>query len=159
MKPLLFFSSILLLALFSAPLLAEITLTTVAETEVTEVDARGEEIVRRTRANRVVPGSEVIYTITAKNSGAEPADNVVVTNPIPEQTVYVDGSAFGAGTEIIFSADGGKHYDAAGQLTVKQADGLSRAATGEDYTHVRWHLAFSLAPGEEAPVGYVVRVK
>ena len=159
MKPSTRLSGLLLVALFSHAALAEITLTTVAQTETREVNEEGREVVSRTPANRVVPGSEVIYTITAKNSGAEPADNVVVTNPIPEQTVYVDSSAFGAGTEITFSVDGGKHYDAAGQLTVKEADGTSRGAIAEDYTHVRWRFQFSLGPGQKAPVWYRVRVK
>ncbi len=101
----------------------------------------------------------MIYTITAKNTGSEPADNIVVTNPIPAQTVYVEGSAFGAGSQITFSVDGGKNYDTAGNLKVKDASGKSRAATAEDYTHVRWTLAFSLKPGESAPVWYRVRVK
>jgi uncharacterized repeat protein (TIGR01451 family) len=152
-------SSILLLALFSSPVLAEIKVTTVAEIEVTEINKQGEKIVKRSKATRVVPGTEVIYTITAKNTGTEPADNIVVTNPVPPQTVYVDGSAFGAGTNITFSVDGGKSYNTAASLTVKDAAGKPRAATAEDYTHVRWTLQFSLQPGQEAPVWYRARVK
>ncbi len=159
MKPLIHLSAILLLALFSRTLLAEIALTTVAETEVTEVSAQGKKIVKRVPAESVVPGSEVIYTITAKNTGSEPADNIVVTNPVPAQTVYVEGSAFGAGSKIAFSVDGGKSYATAGSLKVRDASGKARAATTEDYTHVRWTLTFSLKPGESAPVWYRVRVK
>ena len=159
MKPIIQLSALLLLALFSRTLLAEIALTTVAETEVTELSAQGKKIVKRVPAESVVPGSEVIYTITAKNTGSEPADNIVVTNPIPAQTVYIEGSAFGAGSKIAFSVDGGKSFDTAGNLKVKDANGKSRAATAEDYTHVRWTLTFSLKPGESAPVWYRVRVK
>lgn len=159
MKPLIHVGSVLLLALFSNSLLAEITLTTVVETEITEVNAQGKKINRRTPAASVIPGSEVIYTITAKNTGTEPAENILVTNPIPAQTVYVDGSAYGAGSVITFSVDGGKSYALPDQLKVKDKSGKSRAATAEDYTHVRWHLQFSLKPGEEAPVWYRVRVK
>ena len=152
-------SGILLLALFSSQVLAEIKVTTVAEIEVTEINKLGEKIVKRTKATRVVPGTEVIYTITAKNTGTEPADNIVVTNPVPPQTVYVDGSAFGAGTNITFSVDGGKTYNTPDKLSVKNATGVPRPATAEDYTNVRWTLPFSLQPGQEAPVWYRVRVK
>ena len=159
MKSINLLSSILALALVSSPVLAEIKLTTVAEVEVTETDAQGNKTVKRVPPSRVVPGTEVIYTITAKNTGTQPADNIVVTNPIPEQTMYVDGSAFGAGTTITFSVDGGKSYNSADKLTVKGTDGKPRAATAEDYTNVRWTLQFSLQPGQEAPVWFRTRVK
>jgi len=159
MKTINLLSSFLVLALFSGPIMAQIKVTTVAEVEVTEINKQGEKVVKRTEAARVVPGTEVIYTVTAKNTGNEAADNIVVTNPIPEQTVYVEGSAFGAGTTITFSVDGGKTYNTPAKLTVKDAAGVPRPATAEDYTNVRWTLQFSLQPGQEAPVWYRVRVK
>ena len=159
MKTLIYISILFVLAAFSNQVLAQIEVKTVAETEVTEVDKQGKEIVKRTAATNVVPGTEVIYTITAKNTGNEPADNIVVTNPVPKETVYVDGSAFGAGTRITFSVDGGKSYDKAQNLKVKDKAGKPRAAKAEDYTHVRWTLQFNLQPGQEAPVWYRVRVK
>lgn len=159
MKTLIKLSTLLILAMFSAHAMAQIEVKTVAEIEVTEINDKGEKIVKRTAATNVVPGTEVIYTITAKNTGTEPADNIVVTNPVPDQTVYVDGSAFGAGTNITFSVDGGKSYDKAQNLKVKDKAGQSHNAKAEDYTHVRWALQFNLQPGQEAPVWYRVRVK
>ena len=159
MKLLINISASLILAIFSSQLMAQIEVTTVAETEVSETDAQGNKTVKRTAATSVVPGTEVIYTITARNTGTEPASNVVVNNPVPAQTMYVDGSAFGADTVITFSVDGGKTYDAAAKLTVKDATGISRAATPEDYTHVRWTLQIDLQPGQQADVWYRTRVK
>ena len=159
MKTINILSSILLLALTSGQVMAQITVTTVAEVEVTEINKQGETVVKRTKATRVVPGTEVIYTITAKNTGNEPADKLVVTNPVPEQMVYVESSAFGAGTTITFSADGGKTFNTPAKLTVEDAAGVPRPATAEDYTNVRWTLQFSLQPGQEAPVWYRARVK
>ena len=109
-------------------------------------------------ATKVVPGTEVIYTITVSNLGDEPADSVVVTDPIPENTTYVDRSAFGAGTKITFSVDGGKSYDLAGKLKVKDAAGNLRAATASDYTHIRWVLNFTLKPKDVAPVWFKARL-
>jgi len=159
MKTLIKLSALLILAMFSSQSMAQIEVKTVAEIEVTEIDKQGKKVVRRTAATSVVPGTEVIYTITAKNTGAEPADNIVVTNPVPKETVYVDDSAFGAGTNITFSVDGGKSYAKAEKLTVKDKAGKSRAATAKDYTHVRWTFQFNLQPGQEAPVWYRARVK
>ena len=159
MKALIKLSALLILTAFSSQAMAQIDVKTIAEIEVMEIDKQGKKIVKRTAPTNVVPGTEVIYTITAKNTGNEPADNIVVTNPVPKETVYVDGSAFGAGTNITYSVDGGKSYDKAEKLTVKDKAGKPRAATAKDYTHVRWTFQFNLQPGQEAPGWYRVRVK
>jgi uncharacterized repeat protein (TIGR01451 family) len=159
MKPFFKLTSILAMALFSSLAMAEIKLTTTAETEITQTNAQGEKITKRVPATRVVPGSEVIYTITAKNSGSEPADDVVVTNPIPKQTVYIEGSAAGSGTDITFSVDNGKSFHPPAELTVPGPEGKPHPATAQDYTHVRWRLQFELKPGDAAPLWYRVRVK
>lgn len=147
------------LGLFSSLAAAAVTLTTVAQTEVATTGKDGRKIVKRLPATRVVPGTEVIYTITAENGGAEPAGDIVVTNPVPAQTVYMDGSAAGPGTDITFSADGGQTFGQPGALVVTDAQGVSRPAMAEDYTHVRWQFRFELKPGQKAPVWYRVRVK
>lgn len=159
MKTFITITTSMLFAIFSSPLMAQIEVSTIAEIEVMEINAQGEKIVKREAATSVVPGSEVIYTITAKHTGTEPADHVVVTNPVPAQTVYVDGSASGSGTVITFSVDGGESYGKAEKLTVTDADGNPRPATAEDYTHVRWTFQSSLGAGQEAPVWYRTRVK
>ena len=159
MKPLTKLSTGLILAIFSSQLMAQIEITAVAEVEVSQTNELGEKIVKRTEATSVVPGTEVIYTITAKNTGTEVADKVVVTNPVPKQTVYVDGSASGPDTVITFSADDGKTYDTARQLMVTGTDGKPRPATAEDYSHVRWTFQFNLDPGQQADVWYRARVK
>lgn len=146
-------------AVSGAQALAHIEVSTSAEIEVLEVNAQGEQIVKRTPATSVVPGTEVIYTITARNTGDVPADHVVVTNRVPEQTVYVDGSAAGPDAVVTFSVDGGKSYAAAEQLTVRDAAGEPRAATAADFTHVRWTFRTSLDPVQEVPVWYRARVK
>ena len=68
--------------------------TTVQKQELYLNDA-GEEATRMVTAERVLPGETVYYTITFTNVSDEVADNVVITNPIAEDLVYLDGSAFG----------------------------------------------------------------
>lgn len=115
---------------------------------------KGEKAKRLVPITKIVPGDEVIYTITYENKGKQPADRVIVTDPIPAEVTYVDGSAFGPGTEIEFSADGGKTWGAPAALKVKGADGKERAAVAADYTHVRWKLAASVAPGQKGFVRF-----
>ncbi|MEE4383647.1 MAG: hypothetical protein V2J02_16725, partial [Pseudomonadales bacterium] len=64
------------------------------------VDETGETRTRLVEPASVVPGDELRYTITFANESAEVIDagTVVITNPVPESTVYLDGSAFGSGT-------------------------------------------------------------
>lgn len=143
-------SVFLLMVSFGAAAMADGSLdvrTTVQKEEVV-VDADGNETRRLVPAELVVPGESVFYTITFKNVGNEVADNVVITNPIAENLSYVDGSAFGPGSSIQFSVDGGQTFAAAGDLTVTE-DGEERAATADDFTHVRWVMQTDLKPGAQ----------
>ncbi len=131
---------------------------TVVQTEEAYTDEAGELRTRLVAAEKVVPGDEVIYTVTFKNVGDEPAENVVITNPISADLTYVAGSAFGASSSVQFSVDGGKNFAAAEDLTVSEDD-AARLATPEDYTHVRWLFSNDLAPGAQGVVRFRARLK
>ncbi len=122
--------------------------STVVQKEESFINDAGEEKTRLVAAESVTPGETVFYTITFKNIGDESADNVVITNPIAESLVYIDGSAFGPGAEIEFSVDSGKTYGRASDLTVAE-DGTTRAAENKDFTHVRWVMQGNLAAGAQ----------
>ncbi len=121
--------------------------TTVQKEEVT-IDEAGKRSTQLVEAAKVVPGDEVIYTVTFANIGDQPAENVVITNPLPEQLTYVDGSAFGPGAEIVFSVDGGKTFAKAGELTVNDT-GVPRSATVKDFTHIRWVMVGEIPAGSQ----------
>jgi len=121
---------------------------TVVQKEEVVVNEQGEEVRRLVPAELVVPGESVFYTITFRNVGEEAADHVVITNPIADDLTYVEGSAFGPGTEIQFSADGGATFAAPDELTVTE-QGTERPAKAEDYTHVRWVMNNDLEPGAQ----------
>ena len=122
--------------------------STVVQKEESFTNDAGEEKTRLVAAESVTPGETVFYTITFRNIGDESADNVVITNPIADSLVYVDGSAFGPGSDIEFSVDGGQTYGKASDLTV-QEDGTTRAAENKDFTHVRWVMQGNLAAGAQ----------
>ena len=132
----------------------EVELKTTAQQEVKVVDASGREVTKLVTASKVVPGDEVIYTITARNLSDQAVDSVVIDDPIPEHMTYVMGSAVGEGTVITFSVDGGKGFDRSENLAVTDASGTSRPAEARDYTNIRWTLDTALAPAELRSVSF-----
>lgn len=125
-----------------------------AEIEVEVAKDNGEIEIKRVPAGKVVPGNDVIYTITAKNTSNEPVSDVVITDPIPQHMAYRADSATGAGTAIVFSADNGSTYDVPEKLVVVDEDGSVRAAAPSEYTHVQWKFTQELAPGASKSVRF-----
>jgi uncharacterized repeat protein (TIGR01451 family) len=103
------------------------------------------------------PGQEVIFVNTFKNGGSQPATNIALVNPVPDNMVLK--SAYGTQAQITYSLDGGKNYDAPEKLVFKQSDGKTRPARMEDFTHVRWVVASSLPPGQIGEVGFRALLK
>lgn len=141
--------SVILIA-FAATATAQehLDVRTTAQKETLVLNDAGETEKRLVTADVVVPGESVFYTITFTNIGDEPADNVVITNPIAEDLMYVDGSAFGPGMDIQFSVDGGVTFAAANELTIAE-DGEVRDAQAADFTHVRWVMQNDLEAGAQ----------
>ncbi len=111
-------------------------------------------------AGTVVPGDTVFYTIEARNVSPErTAERVVITDPNPEHTRYLAGSADGDGAQIFFSVDGGMRFDTPDRLRVRGEDGSTRTATPADYTHIRWVFRDSLAPAETRAVHFFAQLQ
>lgn len=121
--------------------------------EITVVE-NGEEKTQLVPADKVLPGDEVVYILSFANEGDSEANNLVINNPIPEHTWYRQGSAFGAGTKVSVSVNGGKKYGQLVELTVPLANGDERAATFKDVTHVRWAVNYALQPGKTGTVSF-----
>ncbi len=134
-----------------------IALKTVGEIEQIYVDTAGKQATRLVPAAKVVPGDEVVWTITASNVCATPAADVAITNPVPAHMSYVGETAFGPGSKIQFSLDG-KAFGTPDSLVVKTTDGAQRAANADDYTHVRWVLGQAIGPSETLVVRYRAKV-
>lgn len=97
----------------------------------------------------VVPGDKLVFSTRYENSGAQSAENVVVTNPLPGAVVLASDSAAG----LLVSVDGGKSFSQLASLTVADGKGGLRPAQTTDVTHVRWVLA-SVAPGAKGTLIY-----
>jgi uncharacterized repeat protein (TIGR01451 family) len=126
--------------------LSKLSVTTVAEVRQRVERQPGVFVDELVPATRLVQGQEIFYTVSVLNRGAAEALGVTVTKKIPSNTRYVQGSAVGPGVVVTFSADDGKTFAAAKKLKITTADGRSRPAAVDDYTHIRWQLQHPLAP-------------
>lgn len=136
---------------------SHLNVRTVVQKEEVVVSANGKAESRLVPAETVVPGDDVIYTITFTNISDETAENVVITNPIAASLTYVQGSAFGPGTLIEFSVDGGDSFGEADKLRVA-IGGTERPAEPEDFTHVRWTMQGELVAGAQGMARFRARL-
>lgn len=134
-----------------------VELVTTAEKEIEVVD-KGAKVKKLVTPTKMVPGDEVIYTITYANKTKAPAEKVAITNPVPQHTKYKDGTATGEGADIVYSVDSGKSFATPDKLTVnikdKSGKDVTRPAVAQDYTHIRWTLKANVAPGATGAVHF-----
>ena len=102
----------------------------------------------------VLPGDVLRYTIVFENTSTQDvaAGSVVITNPLPEDTVYLEGSAAGTDTEITFSVDG-ENFGRAEDLVAGEGTAL-RAAGAGDYRAIRWTYLPLLGAGASSEVSF-----
>ena len=146
------------LSLMSFIASAEVTLTNTVFEVVTITAEDGSKQDQWQQPDKLLPGERVGYQIEVNNQGTEPAADIVIANPIPEHTVYVQDSAKGLNTSIEFSVDNGKTFALPAQLFMEK-EGKRVQATSEDYTQVRWKLNKPLAVGVSSTVQYIVKIK
>jgi uncharacterized repeat protein (TIGR01451 family) len=146
------------LSLMSFIASAEVTLTNSVFEVVTITAEDGSKQEQWQQPDKLLPGERVGYQIEVNNKGTEPAADIVIANPIPEHTIYVQDSAKGLNTSIEFSVDNGKTFALPAQLFMEK-EGKRVQATSEDYTQVRWMLNTPLAAGASSTVQYIVKIK
>ena len=120
---------------------------------------RGRETTKLVAADRVVSGDEVIYTLEIRNTSAASVRKPTVIYAVPDHMVYVADSAVGPGTEVSYSIDSGRSFDAPESLQVHESGGEPRLAKAADYTHIRWQLKNALKANSVAFVRFRARVK
>lgn len=135
-----------------------IELKSIAEKEVT-VLVNGKKETKRTVVSKALPGEEIIYTTTFKNTLDKAAGDIVITNPVPNDSIYSGGSAAGKNTTITFSIDSGKTFSTPDKLTIKTADGKLQPAKPADYTHLRWIYQGELGVGKVGEVSFRAVIK
>ncbi|TNF80820.1 MAG: DUF11 domain-containing protein [Gammaproteobacteria bacterium] len=145
------------LALTTAPMvaLAEVTLNTTVERISTASGApQAEAAGAPDSPSEVFSGDVLRYTIVFENTSTQDvaAGSVVITNPLPEQTVLLEGSAMGEDTLITYSVDG-ETFGAPGELLVGEGS-QARAATASDYRVIRWAYQPILPSGTASQVSF-----
>ncbi len=138
-----------------------LVLESLNEVDVVVENEKGEKEVKRIDAAkaRILPGDEVFFSVHFKNEGPEPAADIVITNPVPEQVVLKPLSVHGDDTAVTFSIDGGKSFHEMEDLVVVSSDGYKRPPRPEEYTHVRWTMLEEITPGQKGLVGFTTTVE
>ena len=103
-------------------------------------------------ATKVVPGEEVLFVITYRNKGAEPATDIVITNPIPKNMTYRSAESDRKDLVSEVSVDGGKKFGDLASLKASDKLRKNRPALPSDVTHVRWVTKVAMKPNEEGKV-------
>jgi uncharacterized repeat protein (TIGR01451 family) len=129
---------------------ASVETTLIAEVLEKSGSFDGRQAQRLVPATTINQGDVVHYTVRIRNPSSQPARDVVVVQRIPSNTKYVANSASGPAANITFSIDGGVTFGSPRELKVVSPTGLTRPATAEDYTHIRWQLRNVLSPGAVA---------
>lgn len=131
--------------------------------------------------SEAIPGEVIEYRVTAVNEGdiIYRPGTVVVTLPIGEGVVYLEGTATESSDRVVteFSADGGRSYAEPPILIDVAAEGDSasegeasegsdaptateqRAATPAEYDHIRWTFSIPFEPEQEETLVYRVEVR
>ncbi|MFL6845876.1 MAG: hypothetical protein ACJ8ER_13460 [Allosphingosinicella sp.] len=98
----------------------------------------------------VVPGDKLVFVLSYRNGGSQPATGFTLTDPIPASIAF-------AGSEdstAVVSVDGGKSWGPLATLKVVQADGTSRPAVAADVTHIRWSFGRPIAAGSGGELSF-----
>lgn len=166
---------LLLTAVAASGAMAEVTLATEVNKVVSTLDGSGRVERQLVPVEEVVPGEELRYTITFSNESDMPVEpeRIVIINPIPDGTVYVPGSAGGAGSVVEYSAEGetwtrtepagaasggassSGTQPAADNFTAEPADG----AAPSEVRSLRWTYQQELPPGGSELVFFHVRMQ
>lgn len=112
--------------------------------------------------DEAMAGDIVIYRIAYTNVGDSPAVNPSLTGIIPEGTVIRPSESRPQSATITYSADGAKTYHAfplTEDRTTANGVTVSRSVPLMNYTHVRFKLSESVAPGQSGQVEFRVRVQ
>lgn len=141
---------LLLLLPAAAPAANNVTLASNVFVERMKEDATGKRSTVLEPPRVVTPGDRLVFELSYKNGGAEPAADFVVTNPIPDAVAYAGADGDGA----LVSIDGGKSWGALAALKVRNADATFRPALPSDVTHVRWSFNKPINAGEAGKLSF-----
>lgn len=125
-------------------------------------DLNGQKTVELVPATESASGDTLVYSTEYHNSGKSSAEKVTVVSPIPANTVYVDGSAVGENSKILFSLNQGLSYQEPPLMLKtrnKQGKEVTLPAPPEMITHIKWIVQIPVKPAGQGTTTYKVVVK
>jgi uncharacterized repeat protein (TIGR01451 family) len=140
---------------------AQLDLKTTGEKEM-KVIKEGNATIKRVPLDKANPGDVVVYTITYANLGKGPILDAVIVDPLPSGVRYISDTAEGKDAEITFSVDNGRTWvKPPAMIEFRNPDGSleKKPAPPDMYTHIKWTIKKSVAPGEAGQVSFKVTVK
>jgi len=123
---------------------SQVTLASDVLVERVQRDASGRMTTVLEAPKAVAPGDRLLFVLSYRNQGNAPAQDFVVTNPVPDAVAFAGAES----VEPEVSVDWGRNYGTLSSLTVMERGGKVRRAEPRDVTHVRWSIRRSIAPGE-----------
>lgn len=155
-----FISLLAITALSGAALEAQaLSATQTVKKETTVVSPNGSVSTVRETVEKIVPGERVIYSLDFENDAAQPANDIVLTMPIPAEVKYIEGTAGAPQTDVTFSADGGESFSARQSVMLMDAAGNIRAAGADELTHIRWTIAGPVDAGAGGVLSFAASVR
>lgn len=123
-----------------------------------KVAAKGEQTAHNDTVS-VLPGDVVRYHLTYTNAGKDTATDVELVDPIPDGTIYVEGTASAPDAVVLFSVDGGKTFHTPPVRYIPEGKKVEKEATVDMFTHIKWVLEKALAPGASVTAQFDVKIK
>lgn len=127
--------------------------------EIVTETPEGVVTTKRVEADKITPGDRVVYALSYTNDKGQPAEDIVLTMPVPEVIAYIDGTADNENTSIMYSVDGGATFGPRETRQVVGEDGSMRPAKSEEITHVRWTMLRAVAAGETGELSFAGLLK
>jgi uncharacterized repeat protein (TIGR01451 family) len=109
----------------------------------------GAPVLVREEPKIVTPGDRLVFELSYRNVGAEPATGFTITDPVPSSIAFAGDETAGA----TFSVDGGRTWGPLAALRVAQPNG-SRPAALSDVTHIRWVFGRPIPAGAAGSVSF-----
>ena len=139
----------------AAPAASTVSLSSKAFVVRQVPDANGKLKNTLAPVDRVLPGDVLVFMLDYRNGGAKPVTPFVINNPVPANVAFTGVEQPWASVTV----DGGKTYGPLAKLTVRKADGTSRAALPADVTAIRWTFGQPIAAGASGNVKFYAVVK
>jgi uncharacterized repeat protein (TIGR01451 family) len=143
----------------------KVELNLTAQQQVIQKDAAGKAVKSWVPADKQVtvkPGDVLKFTVVGHNVGNKAAQNMAITQPIPNGTVLVANTTQASTTaNVTYSIDRGQTFVANPMVKVKLANGqtVEQPAPIATYTHVRWQLTNALGANHHVDASYQVAVR